>query len=156
MFSQCNRCWRARGGSPCQLEKTSRGYSNHTLRRIKTSYTRVNDPTLRQIRHRHPVEPSSSPRILPESQTSRRTAIGRGPQHPGTVNICQGLSASLCHTVFVIGPEVTSPGKTSRQVLATFFVTSYIGASFSFSKHSFLGRVEGRKDPEDLPWIRTP
>jgi hypothetical protein len=79
---------------------------------------------------------SSSPRILPESQTSRRrrTALDRGLQLQGTVKyLVRSHSASLSlstilasfffNIVFVIGPEVTSPRKTSRQVHATFYVT---------------------------------
>jgi hypothetical protein len=67
------------------------------------------------------------------------------------------ILAIFFYIVYVIGPEVTSPEKTSRLVLGKFFsfVTFHIGAIFLLCFVSSLGRVERRKDPEDLPWIRT-
>jgi hypothetical protein len=68
------------------------------------------------------------------------------------------ILANFFYIVDVIGPEVTSPEKTSQLVLGKFlfcFVTFYIGAIFLLCFVLSLGRVEGRKDPEDLPWIRT-
>jgi hypothetical protein len=47
-------------------------------------------------------------------------------------------------------------GDYELEIINVFFiVTSYIGTSFSFLNIASLGRVEGKKDPEDFPWIRT-
>jgi hypothetical protein len=82
-----------------------------------------------------------------------------GSRNPGTVTIWQGhlasfsssaILANFFYTVYAIGPEVTSPEKTSRLVLDKFFflfVTFYIGAIFLLYYVSSLGRVEGRNAP---------
>jgi hypothetical protein len=108
-----------------------------------------------------PQDPTGEPGLTPDSprpgisKSRNRNYLAR------SLRVILPLSAILANffnTVCVIGPEVTSPEETSRLVLVNFFllfVTFYIGAIFLLSYVSSLGRVEGRKDPEDLPWIRT-
>jgi hypothetical protein len=90
-----------------------------------------------------------------------------GSRNPGTVTIWQGhlasfsssaILANFFYTVYAIGPEVTSPEKTSRLVLDKFFYCFslfYIGAIFLTLFRFIPRKGRGRKDPEDLPWIRT-
>ncbi|KAH0821108.1 hypothetical protein GEV33_001683 [Tenebrio molitor] len=59
----CNRSWRTRGGRPNRLENHLRGIPTETPRRIKASFTRVNDPTHKRsnfvtlLDRRHPQGP---------------------------------------------------------------------------------------------------
>jgi hypothetical protein len=107
-----------------------------------------------------PQDPTGEPDLTPDSPRSRtpksrnRNYLARSL---GVVLSSSTILANFFNTVCVIGPVMTSPGKTSRLVLVIFllFVISCIGALFYYFYVSFLGRVEERKDPEDLPWIRT-
>jgi hypothetical protein len=110
---------------------------------------------------RHPVGPASSPRIPPESRTSHRTVLSRGRQG----KVLRRLSFSVRHfghffyIVRAIRPEVTSP-ETTRQLALGKFLFHFIiffftpGLTLTYFR-AFLGRVAGRKDPEDFPRIRT-
>ncbi|KAH0813129.1 hypothetical protein GEV33_009662 [Tenebrio molitor] len=59
----CNRSWRTRGGRPNRLENHLRRIPAETPRRIKASFTRVNDPTHKRsnfvtlLDRRHPQGP---------------------------------------------------------------------------------------------------
>ncbi|KAH0816887.1 hypothetical protein GEV33_005904 [Tenebrio molitor] len=59
----CNRSWRTRGGRPNRLENHLRRIPTETSRRIKASFTRVIDPTLKRsnfvtlLDRRHPQGP---------------------------------------------------------------------------------------------------
>jgi hypothetical protein len=105
-------------------------------------------------------DPTGEPDLTPDCARSRtpksrnRNYLARSL---GVVLSSSTILANFFNTVCVIGPVMTSPGKTSRLVLVIFllFVISCIGALFYYFYVSSLGRVEGRKDPEDLPWIRT-
>jgi hypothetical protein len=107
-----------------------------------------------------PQDPTGEPDLTPDSPRSgtpksrNRNYLARSL---GVILSSSAILASFFNTVCVIGPVVTSPGKTSRLVLIILllFVISCIGALFYYFYVSSLGRVEGRKDPEDLPWIRT-
>jgi hypothetical protein len=106
-----------------------------------------------------PQDPTGEPDLTPDSPRPRIPKSRSRNYLARSLSVILSSSAILenfFNTVCVIGPEVTSPEKTSRLVLVNFFllfVTFYIGALFLHSYVSFLGRVEGRKDPEDLPWI---
>jgi hypothetical protein len=108
-----------------------------------------------------PQDPTSEPDLTPDSPRPR---IPKSRNHNylarsfGVILSSAAILANFFHIVYVIGPEVTSPEKTSQLVFGQFlfcFVTFYIGAISLLCFVLSLGRVEGRKDPEDLPWIRT-
>jgi hypothetical protein len=107
-----------------------------------------------------PQDPTREQELTPDSPRPR---IPKSRNHNylarsfSVILSSSAILANFFYRVYVIGPEVTSPEKTSRLVLGKFFcfVTFYIGAIFLLCFVSSLGRVEGRKDPEDLPWIRT-
>jgi hypothetical protein len=107
-----------------------------------------------------PQDPTIESDLTPDSprpripKTRNRNYLARSLS---VIFSSSAILANFFYTVCVIGPEVTSPEKTSRLVLDKFFFVChfYIGAIFLLYYVSSLGRVERRKDPEDLPWIRT-
>jgi hypothetical protein len=126
VFSQCYRCWRLRGGSPCRLEgvlqrnaAADQGFLHEGSTTLRFGGLYV--ATL--LARHHP------PRTLPKSRTARRTALGRGP-HP------QGLAIFLTH-VFVIRPGVTSSGKTSCSFRVIFFHSFLSPGLVSLSNYFF-------------------
>jgi hypothetical protein len=173
VFSVCNRCWRTRGGGPNRLGNRPRGIPTDTSRRRKASFTRVIDPTLQRINftallgRRHPQgshqrtgpHTGLSPAEEPESRSNSYLA------RSFSVFLLQ--SAILTHFFYVdcvIRPGVTSPETTRSLALGSFFYQFYhfIIILYFFTPglnltnlRRFLGRVEGRKDPEDFPRIRT-
>jgi hypothetical protein len=120
----------------------------------------------------HPVGPASSPRIPPENGTSHRTVPGRGTRVQeqllsGKVlqrlSFCSPPSWLFSFTwIYVIRPGVTSPETTCSLAPGNFLLSLSLFIIIFFTPgltltnlRLFLGRVEGRKDPEDFPRIRT-
>jgi hypothetical protein len=169
----CNRCWRTRGGRPIRLGSRPRRIPTETSRQIKASFTRVIDPTLQRI-----ISPPCWADVIPQDPSGEQDLTPDCPwprnPSPGATHIWQGPSASFFYCppswhisftlAYVIGPGVTSP-ETTRSLTRKFFLSFYY---FTLSFFHFfapglnptnsrlsLGSVEGRKDPEDFPRIRT-
>jgi hypothetical protein len=167
----CNRCWRTRGGGPNRLGNRPRGIPTETSRRKKASFTRVIDPTLQRIifttllGRRHPQgshqrtgpHTGLSPAEEPESRSNSYLARSFG------VFLLQ--SAILAHFFYVDLRYQTRSDLAKNDALAgsrKFFYNSFIIILYFFTPRLnltnlrlFLGKVEGRKDPEDFPRIRT-
>jgi hypothetical protein len=170
----CNRCWRTRGGRPIRRGSRHRRVPTETSRRIKASFTRVIDPTLRRI-----ISPPCWADVIPQDPSGEQDLTPDCPwprnPSPGATHIWQGPSASFLYCppswhisftlIHVFGPGVTSPETTRSLALGSFF---FILSHYFIVLHPFftpglnlfnsrlsLGSVEGRKDPEDYPRIRT-
>jgi hypothetical protein len=127
----CNRSWRTRGGRPNRLENHLRRIPTETPRRIKASFTRVNDPTHKRSNFVTLLDRRHPPRTPPESRTSHRTVPGRGTrvqeQHVSgkvlqRLSFCSPPSWLISFTLIrVIRPGVTSPETTRSLGLNVFF-----------------------------------
>jgi hypothetical protein len=102
-----NRSWRTRGGRPNRLEKHLRRIPTETPRRIKASFTRVNDPTHKRsnfvtlLDRRHPQGPLRRARphtglSLAEEPESRSNSY-----LAGSFSVFLLLSAILAHFFYV-------------------------------------------------------
>ncbi|KAH0817124.1 hypothetical protein GEV33_005667 [Tenebrio molitor] len=145
-YKVCNRSWRTRGGRPNRLENHLRGIPTETPRRIKASFTRVNDPTHKRsnfvtlLDRRHPQGP-----------------LRRAGPHTGLSLAEEPESRS---NTYLARPGVTSPETTRSLGLNVFFdiVLSLCLVVFPlfhrgpkpYSSRFPLGRVEGRKDPRTI------
>jgi hypothetical protein len=164
----CNRCWRTRGGRPKRLENrrggapTVRCGGSMLLPRGSTTLRVSGSHFATLLGRRHP--PGSHQRAGPHTgQSLAEDAEVQEPYLSGKVLqrhlIESAILAFFFYVAYVIGPEVTSPEKTVSWHSASFCSVSspffYTGAIFLLSFILSLGRVEGRKDPEDFPRIRT-
>jgi hypothetical protein len=90
----CNRCWRTRGGRPIRLGNRPRRIPTETSRRIKASFTRVNDPTLQRI-----ISPPCWADVIPQDPSGEQDLTPDCPwprnPSPGATRIWQGPSASF-------------------------------------------------------------
>jgi hypothetical protein len=90
----CNRCWRTRGGRPIRLGNRPRRIPTETSRRIKASFTRVNDPTLQRI-----ISPPCWADVIPQDPSGEQDLTPDCPwprnPSPGATHIWQGPSASF-------------------------------------------------------------
>jgi hypothetical protein len=171
VFSVCNRCWRTREEDRIGWETVLEEFQPNVAA-DKGFLHEVHRPYASADHFHHPVGPASSPRIPPENRTSHRTVPGRGTrvqEQRLSGKVLQRLS-SCCPPswlfsftlIYVIRPEVTSPETTRSLALRSFFLSIFFTILYFFTPRLyltklrlFLGRVEGRKDPEDFPRIQT-
>ncbi|KAH0814445.1 hypothetical protein GEV33_008345 [Tenebrio molitor] len=156
----CNRSWRTRGGRPNRLENHLRRIPTETPRRIKASFTRVNDPTHKRsnfvtlLDRRHPQGP------LRRAGPHTGLSLAEEPESRSNTYLARSSS------VFLL-PGVTSP-ETTRSLGLNFF--HFFTGAQGLTVHVFLwegsrgGRTRGlsedtggvidqrrKKDSEDLP-----
>jgi hypothetical protein len=168
-----NRCWRTRGGRPIRLGNRPRRIPTETSRRIKASFTRVIDPTLQRINfttllgRRHPpgphrrAGPHTGLSLAEEPETRSNSYLAR------SFSVFLLLSAILAHFFYVDSRYRTWSDLARNDALAGsrkfFYYLSHYFIVFHFfapglnltNSRLSLGSVEGRKDPEDFPRIRT-
>jgi hypothetical protein len=139
VFSQCNRCWRTRGGRPKRLGNRSRGAP--TVRCGGFRLPSRGSSTL-------PVSGSFSPPcwvgVIPQDPTREQDLTPNCPwprnPSPGATRIWQSpsafffpfLSAILAFLLHsAIRPEVTSPETTRQLALGGFCITFHYPLFFS-------------------------
>jgi hypothetical protein len=167
VFSQCNRCWRTRGGRPKRLGNRSRGAPI-----VRCGGFRLPSRGSSTLRVSGSFSPPCWTGVIPHYPTRWQDLTPDCPwprnPSPGATRIWQGPSAFFLfcppfwhffYIVRAIRPGVTSP-ETTRQLALGRFLFHFIiffftpGLTLTYLR-LFLGRVEGRKDPEDFPRIRT-
>jgi hypothetical protein len=130
----CNRSWRTRGGRPNRLENHLRRIPTESPRRIKASFTRVNDPTPSGV-----ISSSCWTGVIPKDPSGEQDLTQDCPwprnPSPGATRIWQGPPASFfCSPpswlisftlIHVIRPGVTSPETTRSLAPNSFFFTFY-------------------------------
>jgi hypothetical protein len=154
--------------------KSSRRIPTETSRRIKASFTRVIDPTLQRINfttllgRRHPpgphrrAGPHTGLSLAEEPESRSNSYLAR------SFGVFLLLSAILARFFYVDSRYRTWSDLARNDALAgsrIFFFLSYITLLYRFTLFApglnltnsrlSLGSVEGRKDPEDFPRIRT-
>jgi hypothetical protein len=157
----CNRCWRTRGGRPIRL-----GNRPRRIHEGQRPYASADNFTT-LLGRRHPpgplrrAGPHTGLSLAEEPESRSNSYLAR------SFSVFLLLSAILAHFFYVdsvIRPGVTSPETTRSLALGSFFINFYQfiiilylfapGLNLTDSRIS-LGSVEGRKDPEDFPRIRT-
>jgi hypothetical protein len=164
VFSQCNRCWRTRGGRPKRLGNRSRGAPI-----VRCGGFRLPSRGSSTLRVSGSFSPPCWAGVIPQDPTREQDLRPDCPwprnPSPGATRIWQGPSAFFLfcppfwhffYIVRAIRPEVTSP-ETTRQLALGGFLSLFIifffspGLTLTYFR-LFLGKVEGRKD---FPRIRT-